>query len=349
MYAKIVRDEHHNYTLDGYVSDDDEFSYKGVEHTKAELKAAAIRNDTKVLREHDKHLRYVEDPKLEDERFRLKKRYKQMKDMLIFLNRMPDKEFLHEWLSKTSPKFIKNPDSVYIKKAIGGREVFQNLREAVDDIQKTDILLVVEDMFVKCTDIKDCEEFVGELDKLRERIKRYIPENIPIKGLLLDRTFAKLTFVLKSSGETIESVHKLLLKQLRGEHQNITIENGAQDGSLIIISSGVNSPLTKIQIEDYQDEGPQGYLYLIEMRDATTMERVFKIGKSGKITRPVKDYHCHIVRGVAMVKNYERNEQLLIKRMESISQLSHGREWFVGDPAMIIKLFMEFVTSNASS
>lgn len=250
MYVNIKKDDSGEYVFDsGYTSEDDgdEF-YRGPGHTKIEIKADVT---GRKKREQERYIRYHRDPILEEERRQLKKKFKSMCDLLICMNRTPDKVCLAEAIARLGQRFVKHPNSVYLKNAIGKREYYTDLKIAIEEIQHTDILLVVDTIFVKCADIKDCEDFVDALKNLKANYHQ----------LLMPDTLAKLTFILRSTDEdNIDSAKEMLVEKLQVKRKNITIEPILGDRSIVVVSAvtGLQKDLI-VRVDELRNNPPKGF------------------------------------------------------------------------------------------
>lgn len=86
------------------------------------------------------------------------------------------------------------------------------------------------------------------------------------------------------------------------------------------------------------DDG--GYLYLLEQHDIKTDSRMYKIGRSVTMERPVKSYNGHRVHMITYVKGHVEAEKMLISAFKLHHKLVQGKEWFSGGFESIIRTYL---------
>lgn len=187
------------------------------------------RVDIKTSKDQEKkarHDRYQANPELERERLRLKRQYKNVKQSLLGINQIRCPKIRKSLIETIKAEYLVHPNRVYIRDAVGNRDYYKKLEDAVRGLKPTDVLIAVDDMYVKCEDVKDCDTFTEKLKTIKQKCKQ----------VLLPNMLSKMVFILNSDKEcNIEAMKELLSTKFEVRMRDIVIEKIGPGSSFVIV------------------------------------------------------------------------------------------------------------------
>lgn len=209
------------YTIDASeLSEDDGDEFYSNPKPRIEIKTSL---DQEKKARHD---RYQANPELEQERLRLKRQYARVKQSLLGINQVKCPKIRKFLIEAIKAEYLVHPNQVYIRDAVGNRDYYKKLEDAVRGLKPTDVLIAVDDLYVKCEDVKDCDTFTEKLKTIKRKCKQ----------VLLPNMLSKMVFILNSDKESnIEAMKELLSAKFEVRMRDIVIEKIGPESSFVVV------------------------------------------------------------------------------------------------------------------